>query len=208
MNNLAKPTESQAKTLLSLAPNKLLDKHRNLAKMQESAMWGSGELSVELQELYFPEYSKASIRKAVGEIYSIAINTVRDRERVAAAVPEDLRTSMPYLKFHHWRNILPAGQKKADQMLWESAAMFEAEGKGPSVDQILAWRGNDKMDATLPWIYRLQNGMEKLEMIRDDPMTDSQIRVICGNTIRYIGIRSAEIKLDRFQLKDGKDERT
>ena len=138
------PTEAQSKQLITIAPWELLQKHRDLAKMQDLAYWGSGELSIELQDLFYPKFSKAAIRKVVGEIYSIAINTVRDRERIAAIVPTALRNAHPYLKFSHWRNIIPGGKEKAKEMLWESMVMFEAEGRGPSVDQILAWRNTEE----------------------------------------------------------------
>ena len=195
-------TESQSKRLLTIAPRELLDHHTNLAKMQDLAYWGSGELSTELQKMYYPEYSKAAIRKVVGGIYSIAINTVRDRERVALIVTPALRDAYPYLKFSHWRNIIPAGPEKAESMLVESIMMFEAEAQGPSVDQILAWRNTEGMDATPPWVYRLQHGMEKLEMVRDDPMADPQIRMIFDRTIKEVEERASKLKLERFQLKD------
>jgi len=197
-----RPTEEQSKAIIALASTDLLDKHRNLAQMQEEAYWGSGELSMELQELYHPEYSKAAIRKVVGEIYSISMHTVRDRERVAAVVDTALRNAVPFLKFSHWRNIIPAGKDKANQMLWESVAMYEAEGRGPSVDQILAWRGNKTMDATPPWIYRLQTGLEKLEMVRDDPRADPQIRLWFEELIDKVNERSKTLKLERFQLDE------
>ena len=198
------PTEAQSKQLISIAPAKLLRKHRDLAKMQDMAYWGSGELSIELQDLYYPKFSKAAIRKVVGEIYSIAINTVRDRERIAATVPSALRDAYPYLKFSHWRNIVPAGEQKANEMLSESIIMFEVEERGPSVDQILAWRNTEGMDATPPWVYRLISGLEKLEMVRDDPRADPQIRVIFEQAIKDVEERATELKLERFQLKDGK----
>ena len=198
-------TESQSKALLSVAPSKLLNRHTNLARMQEEAYWGSGELSIELQETYYPRFSKAAIRKTVGEIYSIAINTVRDRERVFIAVPTALRNALPYLKFSHWRNIVPAGKEKAEQMVWECVALYNAEGKGPSVDQILSWRDCKRMDATPPWIYRFQDGLEKMEMVRDDPRADPQIRMIFDKAITDVESRAATIKLERFQLKDGED---
>ena len=203
---ITSPTEEQSKAIVALAPIELLDKHRNLAQMQEQALWGSGELSIELQKMYYPEYSKAAIRKVVGEIYSIAMNTVRDRERVAASVEVELRNAVPYLKFSHWRNIIPAGQKKANQILWESVAMYDAEGRGPSVDQILAWRDNKTMDATPPWIYRLQSGLEKLEMVRDDPRADPQIRLWFSNLILKVEERAALLKLGRFQLEKGEND--
>lgn len=193
------PTEAQSKAIIALMPYNLLSKHQNLAQMQDEAYWGSGELSLELQELYYPEYSKAAIRKVVGQIYSIAGNTVRDRERVAASVPVALRNALGFLKFSHWRNIIPGGQEKANQIIWESVAMFEAEGRGPTVDQIIAWRENKSMDATPPWIYRLQDGLEKLEMVRDDTRSDPNIRLICEKAIIDLEARSVKIKLDRFQ---------
>ena len=202
------PTEEQSKQIIAIVPHKLLRKHRNLAKVQEMAYWASGELSIELQEMYYPEYSKAAIRKTVGEIYSIAGNTVRDRERVASIVTPALRDAYPYLKFSHWRNIIPEGIDKAEEMLLESTAMFDAEGAGPTVDQIISWRNTEGMDATPPWIYRLQGGLEKLEMVRDDPRADPQIRTIFDNTIRDVEARAAELKLERFRLKDGKDEKS
>ena len=198
------PTEAQSRQLISVAPYELLQKHHNLAKMQDLAYWGSGELSIELQDLYYPKFSKAAIRKVVGEIYSIAINTVRDRERIAKAVSPALRNAHPYLKFSHWRNIVPAGVQKAQEMLCESQTMFEMEERGPSVDQILSWRNTEGIDATPPWIYRLMGGMEKLEMVRDDPMADPQIRLIFDKTIKDVAERAAKLKLERFQLKDGK----
>ena len=86
-------------------------------------------------------------------------------------------------------------------MLWESVALFEAEGKGPTVDQILAWRDSKSMDATPPWIYRLQDGLEKMEMVRDDPRSDPQIRLICERAIIDIEARSVKLKLVRFELE-------
>ena len=62
------------------------------------------------------------------------------------------------------------------------------------------------MDATPHWIYRLQIGLEKFEMIRDDPRSDPQIRMICDKAIHDIEERAAKLKLERFQLKDGKSE--
>ncbi len=197
------PTEAQSKQLISIAPYELLRKHRDLAKKQEEAFWASGEFSIELQDMYYPKFSKAAIRKVVGEIYSIAINTVRDRERIAKIVTPALRNAQPYLKFSHWRNIIPAGLEKAENMRLEAEVMFEAEGRGPSVDQILAWRNTDGMDATPPWIYRLMGATEKFEMVRDDPRADPQIRLICDKAIRDIEERAAKLKLERFQLKDG-----
>jgi len=202
-----RPTESQAEALLAVVDKDILSKHINLAQKQEEAYWCSGELSIELQEIYYPEYSKAAIRKAVGEIYSISINTVRDRERISEAVPIELRNAVPFLKFSHWRNIIPAGQEKANNMLWESVAMFEAEGKGPTVDQVLAWRGNESMDATPPWIYRLQDGMEKMEMVRDDPRSDPQIRIWFGETIEKVEKRAELLKLGRFKLAKENNDR-
>ena len=193
------PTESQSKAIISLMPGNLLSKHQNLAQMQDEAYWGSGELSLKLQEMYYPEYSKAAIRKVVGQIYSIAGNTVRDRERVAASVDIALRNALPFLKFSHWRNIIPAGQDKANQIIWESVALFEAEKKGPSVDQIISWRENESIDATPPWIYRLQDGLEKLEMVRDDPRADPQIRLWFEQLIEKVEARAAVLKLERFQ---------
>jgi len=195
-----RPTESQSKALLAIVDKDILAKHTNLAQQAELAYWASGELSLVLQEMYYPEYSKAAIRKAVGEIYTISINTVRDRERVAASVSVELRNAVPFLKFSHWRNIIPAGQEKANNMLWESVAMFEAEGKGPTVDQVLAWRDNKSMDATPPWIYRLQDGLEKLEFVRDDPRADPQIRLWFGETIEKVEKRAELLKLGRFKL--------
>ena len=113
-----RPAEAQCKALLVIIDKDILAKHINLAQMAELAYWASGELSLELQDRYYPEYSKAAIRKAVGEIYTISINTVRDRERVAASVPIALRNAVTFLKFSHWRNIIPAGQEKANNMLW------------------------------------------------------------------------------------------
>ena len=197
------PTEAQSKAIISLMPHNLLSKHQNLAQMQDEAYWGSGELSLELQDLYYPEYSKAAIRKVVGQIYSIAGNTVRDRERVAASVDIALRNALPFLKFSHWRNIIPAGQDKANQIIWESVALFEAEKKGPSVDQIISWRENESIDATPPWIYRLQDGLEKLEMVRDDPRADPQIRLWFEQLIEKVEARSAVLKLGRFKLEEG-----
>ena len=196
-----RPAEAQCKALLVIIDKDILAKHINLAQMAELAYWASGELSLELQEMYYPDYSKAAIRKAVGEIYTISINTVRDRERVSACVPVELRNALPFLKFSHWRNIVPAGQEKANNMIWESVAMFEAEGKGPTVDQILAWRDNKSMDATPPWIYRLQAGMEKMEMVRDDPRSDPQIRIWFGETIEKVEKRATLLKLGRFKLE-------
>ena len=86
-------------------------------------------------------------------------------------------------------------------MLWESVAMFEAEGKGPTVDQVLSWRDNKSMDATPPWIYRLQDGLEKMEMVRDDPRSDPQIRLWFGETIEKVEKRAELLKLGRFRLK-------
>ena len=202
------PTEAQSKQLITIAPWELLQKHRDLAKMQDLAYWGSGELSIELQDLFYPKFSKAAIRKVVGEIYSIAINTVRDRERIAAIVPPALRNAYPYLKFSHWRNIIPAGKQKAQEMLIESEIMYEVEERGPSVDQILAWRNTEGMDATPPWIYRLMGATEKFEMVRDDPRADPQIRMICDTAVRDIAERAAKLKLERFQLKDGESEKS
>ena len=196
-----RPTESQSNELLVIIDKDILAKHINLAQMAELAYWASGELSLELQDRYYPDYSKAAIRKAVGEIYTISINTVRDRERVAACVPVELRNALPFLKFSHWRNIVPAGQEKANTMLWESVAMFEAEGKSPTVDQVLAWRDNKSMDATPPWIYRLQDGLEKLEFVRDDPRADPQIRLWFGETIEKVEKRAELLKLGRFKLE-------
>ena len=199
-------TEEQAEALLTIMPVSLLAHHRKLAQAVEDGYWGSGELSINLQEEFYPEYSKAAIRKAVGNIYSISMNTVRDRERIFMSVDVALRNAVPFLKFSHWRNIVPAGQEEANNILWEAVTMFEAEGRGPSVDQILAWRNTEGMDATPPWIYRLQKGVEKFEMTRDDPRADPQIRMICEKAIIDIEERSAKLKLERFQLKDGTDE--
>ena len=196
-----RPTESQSKALLAIVDKDILAKHTNLAQQAELAYWASGELSLVLQEMYYPEYSKAAIRKAVGEIYTISINTVRDRERVSACVPVELRNALPFLKFSHWRNIVPAGQEKANNMIWESVAMFEAEGRGPTVDQVLSWRDNKSMDATPPWIYRLQDGLEKLEFVRDDPRADPQIRLWFGETIEKVEKRAELLKLGRFKLE-------
>jgi len=193
--------ETQAARLLTIIPTSTLDKHQNLASMQEEALWSSGEYSLELQEMYYPTFSKAAIRKHVGEIYSIAMHTVRDRERIFASIPVGLRNALPFLKFSHWRNIIPEEKEKAEQMIWESAAMFEAEGKGPTVDQVLAWRGNESMDATPPWIYRLQDGLEKLEFVRDDPRADPQIRIWFGETIEKVEKRATLLKLGRFKLE-------
>ena len=198
-------TESQVAEILLVMPVELLDHHKNMAQMQENAYWSSGELSMELIEKYYPDFSKAAIRRVVGNIYSISTNTVRDRERVAASVPVELRNALEFLKFSHWRNLIPAGQERANNILWESAAMFEAEGKGPSVDQILAWRDSKSMDATPPWIYRLQDGLEKLEMVRDDSRSDPRIRLICEKTIEEIESRADLLKLHRFELEDVKD---
>ena len=200
------PTEAQSKQILAVMPVSLLTEHKELAGYQERAYWASGELSTKLQKMYHPKYSKAAIRKTVGEIYSIAINTVRDRERVADAVPAALRNALPFLKFSHWRNIIPGGQERANNILWESAAMYDAEGKGPSVDQILAWRDSKSMDATPPWIYRLQDGLEKLEMVRDDSRSDPRIRLICEKTIEEIESRADLLKLHRFELEEEKGE--
>lgn len=197
--------ETQAARLLITIPTSTLAKHQNLASMQEEALWSSGEYSLELQEMYYPEYSKAAIRKHVGEIYSIAMHTVRDRERVFASVPIELRNALPFLKFSHWRNIIPGGQEKANNMIWESVALFEAEGKGPTVDQILSWRDSKSMDATPPWIYRLQDGLVKMEMVRDDPRSDPQIRIWLGETIEKVENRSRLLKLGRFKLKAPKE---
>ena len=200
------PTEAQSKAIISLMPDNLLSKHQNLAQMQENAYWGSGELSLELQKRYYPEYSKAACRKVVGQIYSIAGNTVRDRERVFAAVPVELRNALPFLQFSHWRNIIPATQEKANNMVIESAVMFEMEGKGPTVDQIISWRENEAMDATPPWIYRLQAGLEKLEMVRDDPRADPRIRLWFTQIINKVEARSSVLKLGRFKLEASKDD--
>ena len=196
------PTEAQAKEILAIMDPDLLEMHKSLAKMQEMAMWGSGELSLQLQEIFYPMYSKAAIRKVVAEIYSVAMHTIRDRERVAAAVPVEFRELMPYLKFHHWRNIIPGTKEKAEQIIREAAAMFEFEGKGPTVDQIIAWRETDALDPTPVWIFRLRTGMEKLEMIRDDPLADSVIRDWFAELIRKVEARSKELKLGRFILKE------
>jgi len=114
MPDLAKrpSTEEQSKQLKALVPAVMLKRHINLAKMQEEAYWGSGELALELIERYYPEYSKAAIRKFVGEIYSIGMNTVRDRERVAVTIPKELREKIPFLKSSHWRCIIPLEKKK------------------------------------------------------------------------------------------------
>ena len=209
MDKILSPTEAQAQEIISIIPRGLLGRHRSFAMNQEEAMWGSGEFSLELQDNYYPDYSKAAIRRVVAEIYSISVGTVRDRERVAAAVPQELRDLTPYLKFHHWRNIIPAGQAKAEQMLIEAAEMHEHEGKGPTVDQIISWREIESLDATPPWIYRLQTGLEKLELIRDDPLADPVIRGWFDELIKKVEARAKELKLERFSLGEGKtDEST
>jgi len=198
-------TEEQAEIIRAAMPKELLMKHQNLSAMQEAAMWGSGEFSLDLQERFHPEYSKAAIRKVVADIYHIASGTVRDRERVAATVTKEMRERLPFLKFHHWRNIIPASKEKAKSILWQAAMMWEHEGKGPSVDQILAWRNVESIDATPVWIFRLTAGLDKMEMVRDDPMADPVIRQLFGETIQKVERRAAEIKLERFELGDGRN---
>jgi len=58
------------------------------------------------------------------------------------------------------------------------------------------------MDATPPWIYRLQDGLEKLEMVRDDPRADPQIRLWFEQLIEKVEARSAVLKLERFQCNN------
>ena len=195
------PTELQAVQLRAALPTPKLQKHQSLAKQQEQAMWESGLWALELQEEYYPAYSKAAIRKMVADVYDISVSTVRDRERVAGAVPKDLRDMAPYLKYHHWRNIISAGQEKGEQLLVEAAMLVEHEGKGPSVDQIIAWRDQDEIDATPPWIYRLQGGLEKMEMVRDDPLADKMLRDLFAEFIRKVEDRIRQLKLWRFEAR-------
>ena len=173
--NLAKRqnTEEQARELLSIISRDVLEYHLKLAKKAEESYWASGELSLELVEKYYPEYSKAAIRKFVGEIYSIGMNTVRDRERVAATVPKELREKIPFLKSSHWRCIVPLEKEKAQDIVWQSVALFEAEGKGPTVDQMKAWTGSKGTKTALPWMYRNETAMEKMEMVRENGLIKS-----------------------------------
>ncbi|MCK5341971.1 MAG: hypothetical protein KAR20_01125, partial [Candidatus Heimdallarchaeota archaeon] len=177
--NLAKRqnTEEQARELLSIISRDILDYHLKLAKKAEESYWASGELSLELIEKYYPEYSKAAIRKFVGEIYSIGMNTVRDRERVATAVPKKLRDKIPFLKSSHWRCIVPLERNKAQDIVFQSVAMFQAEKKGPTVDQMKAWTGSKGTRTALPWMYRNETALEKMEMVRDDHFADPEIRL-------------------------------
>jgi len=201
------PTEEQARILLARIDNELLELHKEIAAGQERAYWGAGDLALRLQEEYYPEYSKSAIRKVVGEIYTISINTVRDRERICSAIPPQYREGFSHLfKFSHWRNIVPAGKEKAIDLIYEAQAMYEAHGKGPSVDQILAMRGAKGMDATPPWIYRLEQGWEKLEMIRDDPMAHPRIRQETRRYLERIKVVADSLKLERF-LGEGEDKK-
>lgn len=200
-------TEAQVKLLKTVIHASTLKKHVNLAKMQEAAYWGSGELALKLIQEYYPAYSKAAIRKFVGEIYSIGMNTVRDRERVASAVPKKLRDKIPFLKSSHWRNIVPLEEQKAKDIVYQSIALFQAEGKGPTVDQIKAWTGSKGSRTALPWMYRNETAIEKMEMVRDDHFADPEIRIIYEETIKEVEARAIKINLAKFLLGDGEEEK-
>lgn len=205
MSNITKrpSTEIQSKKLKAIVPGKRLEKHYNLAKMQEEAYWGSGELSLELIKDYYPEYSKAAIRQFVGEIYTIGIDTVRDRERVAATVSAELREKIPFLKSSHWRCIVPLEPEKIKDIVYQSVAVFQAEGKGPTVDQMKAWTGSKGIKTALPWMYRNEAALEKMEMVRDDHFADPEIRIIYEKTIEEVGLRSTKLNLAKYLLGDG-----
>ena len=198
-------TEEQAKQLKTIVHASTLQKHINLAKMQEEAYWSSGELSLELIEEHYPKYSKAAIRKFVGEIYSIGINTVRDRERVAASVTPELRENIPFLKSSHWRNIVPLGPEQAKDIVYQAAAVFEAEGK-VSVDQLKAWIGSKGLKTALPWMYRNETAVEKMEMVRDDHFADPEIRLIYEETIEQVQSRAVKINLAKYLLGEGETD--
>ena len=164
MANLAKrpSTEDQSRALLVAIPRDILDYHLKRSKEAEEAYWHSGELSIELIETYYPAYSKAAIRKTVGEIYNIGINTVRDRERVAGCVSLELREKIPFLKSSHWRCIVPLKHEKIKDIVYQAIAVFQAEGKGPTVDQMKAWTGSKGSRTALPWMYRNEEALEIL----------------------------------------------
>ena len=208
MANLAKrpSTEDQSRALLVTIPRDILDYHLKRSKEAEEAYWHSGELSIELIEMYYPEYSKAAIRKTVGEIYNIGINTVRDRERVAGCVALELREKIPFLKSSHWRCIVPLEPKKIKDIVYQSIAVFQAEGKGPTVDQMKAWTGSKGSRTALPWMYRNEEALEKMEMIRDDHYADPEIRMVYEKTIAEVEVRSKKLNLARHLLGDGEED--
>lgn len=80
---------------------------------------------------------KAEIRRQASNVTGLAFDTVRDRERVARAVPVDLRGEYPLLGFHHWRALLSAGPRFHMYVRW-AAAESDSRGKPPPVDEIYA----------------------------------------------------------------------
>ena len=69
-----------------------------------------------------------------------------------------------------------------------------------------AWTGSKGSRIALPWMYRNEEALEKIEMVRDDHFADPEIRLVYEKTIADVEVRSKKLNLAKYLLGDGEEE--
>lgn len=135
-----------------------------------------------------------AIRSAAASITGLAFDTIRDRERVARAVPLELRGEYPLFLYHHWRALLSSGARFHFYTRW-LAAETELRGRVPPVDEIHGRIAAARESASIPlWLRRL-GYLDRIAgkmLLSYDGDLDPRARAALENLVAVAGLLSRE----------------
>ena len=190
MNKLATPVETvetQAREIRNALPDAVKEQIARQKKGSETERWGSGRLASEMvDELCSSHrYSKTAVRLAIAWEYDVTESTIRERERIARIVTDEMREAHPVLTFHYWRAAVNGGDKMME-IVNQVEEYAEAWGYKPSLGQVFGWL-HDNGDLRPIWRYRIDNLLSACERIVGDPLTPGGIRELLDALIEGIG---------------------
>jgi len=177
--------EEYAQIIISALDKGTITQARQDIANAEAERWNSGQLSIDIIEEFYPHPvpTLTACRLAVAQLYECGEGTIRDRERVARLVSEDLRRAHPLLTYHYWRACTQAspidGDKNAGilEMVAQIEAHTEAYGKKPLISTVYGWvvEGDELQPV---FRRRMESIVGLIDKIIADPRTPEAGRVV------------------------------
>lgn len=130
--------------------------------------FGMGDLAAQVVDEYLHVAEHADILRSLGNATHIQYDTLRDRERVARAIPRSARMQYP-LSFHQWRACLSLKSNPLEVADW-----CVSQDKLPTVNEIRLHVQGISLDEPA-WLRRFIKLQEAAQVILSDDRTPPHV---------------------------------
>jgi len=160
-------------------PDEVIDKLIQLASDLDNNCWELGDICLALVDELSTIYPKHEIRSAIANESGLAIDTLRDRERVSRRITNGDR-KYPFT-YHQYRACLAAGNRWQEYAEWCLDSMEEYGGRIPPVAVIrMKIKGENAEEQR--WVKL----WEKIQEIAERLLTDEQTPEVVRSVVRLV----------------------